>query len=261
VSPIYVVGAQVACRRCGKPFIVVLKNQRLCHDPCVRRRSGTPDKPYTTSDAGYGSEHQKRRREARKAWRDGDPCARCSQPMLHGTPVDLDHTDDRTGYLGLSHASCNRSRTGHLERAARPAICDHCGLPYTARAPKQRFCSVPCRKAAPPRPAPARKVKPPRPTRACDTCGSAFPVAGRKRYCSQECASIQCRYCDRRIQRNGTVRPQGEAICHPCRSDHPQRWRRSENKITTAPDPRPELPLESWRVGYAASGRTVALVS
>jgi hypothetical protein len=38
----------------------------------------------------------------------GQPCARCGQPMYAWQKLDLDHTDDRRGYLGLSHASCNR---------------------------------------------------------------------------------------------------------------------------------------------------------
>jgi hypothetical protein len=42
--------------------------------------------------------------------------------MLPGQPLDLDHTDDRAGYLGLSHSSCNRragQRLGAARRRAR----------------------------------------------------------------------------------------------------------------------------------------------
>jgi hypothetical protein len=35
-------------------------------------------------------------------------CVRCGGVILPGMLVDLDHTDDRTGYLGLAHRSCNR---------------------------------------------------------------------------------------------------------------------------------------------------------
>jgi hypothetical protein len=38
----------------------------------------------------------------------GKPCPRCGRPMLAGQALDLDHTDDRAGYLGISHAGCNR---------------------------------------------------------------------------------------------------------------------------------------------------------
>jgi hypothetical protein len=34
-------------------------------------------------------------------------CARCGQPIEPGQPWALDHRDDRKGYLGPSHQSCN----------------------------------------------------------------------------------------------------------------------------------------------------------
>jgi hypothetical protein len=40
-------------------------------------------------------------------------------PMLPGQPLDLDHTDDRTAYLGMSHARCNRGH-GRGRRGGRP---------------------------------------------------------------------------------------------------------------------------------------------
>lgn len=52
------------------------------------------------------------------------PCPRCAEPMKPGQRLDLDHTDDRAGYLGLSHSSCNQaagSRVGSARRKARIA--------------------------------------------------------------------------------------------------------------------------------------------
>lgn len=71
----------------------------------------------TTAQRGYGTKHEQLRARLLKAWRPGDPCARCGQPMLYRWTLDrngnriaaihLGHTDDRTGYTGLEHARCN----------------------------------------------------------------------------------------------------------------------------------------------------------
>ncbi|MGQ0465503.1 MAG: hypothetical protein ACT4QG_09300 [Sporichthyaceae bacterium] len=55
----------------------------------------------------YGRAHQILR-EALVAKMNGKPCVRCGHPLRTGDAVDLDHTDDRGGYLGLAHAACNR---------------------------------------------------------------------------------------------------------------------------------------------------------
>jgi hypothetical protein len=63
----------------------------------------------------YGWRHQ----QLREAWKrkvaaGGETCARCGQEILPGEPVDLDHRDDRQGYLGPSHRACNRSHGAGL---------------------------------------------------------------------------------------------------------------------------------------------------
>lgn len=66
-----------------------------------------------TTAAGYGGQHKQERAkwvavvEAGKA-----SCARCHKPIKADDPWDLDHNDDRTGYIGPSHMSCNRSAGG-----------------------------------------------------------------------------------------------------------------------------------------------------
>ena len=64
----------------------------------------------TTTEKGYGWAHQQARRRAIEDMHDGQRCPRCSRPMWRSQArtLDLDHTDDRSGYQGLAHASCNR---------------------------------------------------------------------------------------------------------------------------------------------------------
>ena len=74
-------------------------------------RCATCAPPVTTDARGYGAAHQaKRARLLAAAY--GQPCTRCGRPMLPGQPLDLDHTDNRTGYRGFSHRSCNQQAGG-----------------------------------------------------------------------------------------------------------------------------------------------------
>jgi hypothetical protein len=38
----------------------------------------------------------------------GVACARCGRLIEPGGAFDLDHSDDRTHYIGVSHPACNR---------------------------------------------------------------------------------------------------------------------------------------------------------
>lgn len=77
----------------------------------------------TTTQRGYGRAHQDARKAALRDLADGTLCGRCGQPMYRGQRLDLDHTEDRTGYRGLAHRGCNR-RAGQAkatrQRAAQP---------------------------------------------------------------------------------------------------------------------------------------------
>jgi hypothetical protein len=63
-----------------------------------------------TTAAGYGWKHQQaRQRFAREVTAGLARCARCGEPIAPGSKWDLDHRDDRQGYNGPAHVSCNRS--------------------------------------------------------------------------------------------------------------------------------------------------------
>lgn len=82
-----------------------------------------------TTDRGYGADHQ-RLRAATIDQAYGQPCTRCGQPMVKGQPLDLDHDDDRSGYRGFSHRSCNRQAGAIKRNSRRPA---ELGEPRTSR--------------------------------------------------------------------------------------------------------------------------------
>ena len=76
----------------------------------------TPKAPGGTTRGGWGNQHQKlRKRLLPSAY--GTPCARCGLPMLPGQKLHLDHNDDRTGWIGFSHAACNVRAAAKKARA------------------------------------------------------------------------------------------------------------------------------------------------
>lgn len=69
-----------------------------------------------TTERGYGHSHQTLR-AALLPEAYGQPCPRCGQTMTPDQQLDLGHTEDRTGYTGIEHATCNRGAGGR--KAAR----------------------------------------------------------------------------------------------------------------------------------------------
>jgi hypothetical protein len=64
--------------------------------------------PGATTRGGWGHEHQRRRAAIAPLVNTGHAtCCRCDEPIHAGEEWHLDHSDDRAGYLGVSHATCN----------------------------------------------------------------------------------------------------------------------------------------------------------
>lgn len=89
---------------------------RLCpsHARAADRARGS------STARGYGTEHRARRATVAAALAAGAAirCARCGSPITAADDWHLDHADDRTRYLGPSHAACNtaagaRARNGN----------------------------------------------------------------------------------------------------------------------------------------------------
>ncbi len=101
------------CPSCGRSL---LGRRNYCreHGPTSRPRKGT-------SEAGYGAAHQ----AARRAWaplvaRGDVECHECHRFIGLGDLWDLDHTDDRRGYLGPAHRSCNRRKAARKKNRMYP---------------------------------------------------------------------------------------------------------------------------------------------
>jgi Recombination endonuclease VII. len=84
-----------------------------------------------TTARGYGHRHQQLRR-ALLPYAYGQDCPHCGLTMTPGQALDLDHTDDRRGYRGMAHASCNR-RAGALKGNAQRQAAPDPEAPCTSR--------------------------------------------------------------------------------------------------------------------------------
>jgi hypothetical protein len=107
---------------CGAPKVESWAH--LCPDCRARSqakrrwRDNSRRHEASTRSRGYGPEHQRLRRKwAPLVAAGGVNCARCSKPITPGAPWDLDHSEDRTYYLGVSHQKCNRQTASHRKEA------------------------------------------------------------------------------------------------------------------------------------------------
>ena len=94
-------------RRCPN---LIPDSQRYCasHQAEYETRRGTP------TQRGYGTEHRRLRAQWKARIDAGlqPACTRCPNPILPGQPFELDHSDDRTTWLGPAHQHCNSSTGG-----------------------------------------------------------------------------------------------------------------------------------------------------
>lgn len=74
----------------------------------------------TTTERGYGAEHQRLRAQWAPIVEAGEAnCGRCGGAIDPDEPWELDHTDDRQDYNGPAHMDCNRdARWGRSARGA-----------------------------------------------------------------------------------------------------------------------------------------------
>lgn len=81
---------------------------------CASARNRTKDAARgNRHQRGYGAGHDRTREDWQPRVEAGlVNCARCGQVIQPGLEWHLDHTDDRSGYLGPSHKRCNLSAAG-----------------------------------------------------------------------------------------------------------------------------------------------------
>lgn len=79
-----------------------------------------PAKPSRTGTGQrYGPHHRQARANAARHHHPHDPCVRCGQPLgPMSQHLHYDH-DEQGGYLGFSHAHCNRKAGSHKANTRR----------------------------------------------------------------------------------------------------------------------------------------------
>jgi hypothetical protein len=96
------------CPVCGRSFLQRTGQHRFCTPVCRERARALVR--VAGSPARYGHKHKKLRQAvAVQVAAGGVGCARCGGLIIRGDAWDLDHKDGGEGYLGPSHASCNRA--------------------------------------------------------------------------------------------------------------------------------------------------------
>lgn len=96
-------------RACSQPGCPTLTTTRHCPDHTRSAEQARGSRQARGYDAAHLQERARWKRPVELGEVD---CARCGRRILLGQAWHLDHTDDRHGYLGPSHAACNTSAGG-----------------------------------------------------------------------------------------------------------------------------------------------------
>lgn len=100
-------------RRCG-----TLVDQGVRDGRCDEHRKAKDKARGTRQERGYGRAHEVTRASLLPdAY--GTRCPHCDEYMWPHDELHLDHTEDRTGYIGIVHAHCNTSDAARRGNAAR----------------------------------------------------------------------------------------------------------------------------------------------
>lgn len=88
------------------------------------------------SARGYGRAHRQLREQWRRKIKAGacPPCSRCGRPIFPSEAFHLDHEENREGWRGPAHSSCNvkaGAKKGNRIAARRKAARQEQGLPET----------------------------------------------------------------------------------------------------------------------------------
>lgn len=111
------------CSTCTQPFTPKVHTQRFCSSPCRDHKLGRKPrvKHGTTASRGYGSRHQRLRRQWDTTVQRGEAhCWRCHTWLPPGQPWHLGHDPvDRSVYRGPECPRCNTSDAAKRGNAAR----------------------------------------------------------------------------------------------------------------------------------------------
>ena len=90
---------------------------------CDEHRRARDKARGSRAERGYGAAHQATRAELLPLAY-GTRCPHCDEFMFPHHDLHLDHTEDRTGYVGIVHAYCNTSDAARRGNTLRISLGD-----------------------------------------------------------------------------------------------------------------------------------------